>query len=134
MIDDVNDAEINDAGIVAEVRAAFERYNAALDAGDVGALNEFFWNSPSTVRLGPTENLFGFDEISAFRAARWKRTDGARTFERVVITSFGRDFATTNALIRGSGGKVSRQSQTWARLAQGWRIVAAHVSQIPDRP
>ena len=127
MIEDVNDSEI-----VAEVRSAFEGYNAALDAGDVDALNEFFWNSSSTVRLGPTENLFGFDEISSFRSSRWKKTGGTREFERVVITSFGRDFATTNALIRGSRGKVSRQSQSWARLAEGWRIVAAHVSQIPE--
>ena len=127
MIKDINDSEI-----ASEVRSAFERYNAALDAGDVDALNEFFWNSSSTVRFGPTENLFGFDEISSFRSAHWKITDGTRAIERVVITTFGRDFATTNALIHGGGGKVSRQSQTWARVAKGWRIVAAHVSQIPE--
>ncbi len=127
MIEDVNNSKI-----VAEVRSAFERYNAALDAGDVDALNEFFWNSSSTVRFGPTENLFGFDEISSFRSERWKRPGGARAFERVVITTFGRDFATTSALISGQGGKINRQSQSWARVAEGWRIVAAHVSQIPE--
>jgi ketosteroid isomerase-like protein len=121
----------SDPAVVAEVRAAFEAYNAALGAGDVDALNGHFWNSPSTVRFGPTENLFGFEEISAFRSGRWQKTEGARVVERVVVTAFGRDLATTNALIRGSDASVSRQSQTWARLRDGWRIVAAHVSRSP---
>lgn len=123
--------DINDPGIVSEVRSAFEGYNAALDAGDVAALNGYFWDTPSTVRFGPTENLFGFAEISSFRSGRWQPADGQRTIERVAITALGRDLATTNALICGSNGKVSRQSQTWARLPEGWRIVAAHVSQSP---
>jgi ketosteroid isomerase-like protein len=120
---------IDDAGVIAEVRACFEAYNRALDAGDVDALNGFFWASPSTVRFGPTENLFGYAEISAFRSGTWK-PEGTRALERLAITALGSDVAVTNALFRGRSGALSRQSQTWARLQDGWRIVAAHVSPL----
>lgn len=116
---------------VAAVRDCFERYNAALDQGDVEALNGFFWDSPSTIRFGPTETLFGYEAIAAFRSRTWKGTAGGRIIETVVVTAFGPDMATTNALIRSAGGAVSRQSQTWVNLPEGWRIVAAHVSASP---
>jgi ketosteroid isomerase-like protein len=125
------DDAAEDAATAAAVRDAFERYNAALDAGDVAALNGFFRDSPQTVRFGPGENLFGFAEIAAFRSGRWQPGAGARVFERVVVSPFGRDFATTNALIRGADGTLSRQSQTWVRGPAGWQIVAAHVSRSP---
>lgn len=116
---------------VAAVRECFERYNAALDQGDVEALNGFFWDSPSTIRFGPTETLFGYEAIAAFRSRTWKGTAGGRVIETVVVTAFGPDMATTNALIRSADGAVSRQSQTWVNLPEGWRIVAAHVSASP---
>jgi ketosteroid isomerase-like protein len=116
---------------VAAVRDCFERYNAALERGDVEALNGFFWDSPSTIRFGPTETLFGYEAIAAFRSRTWKGTAGGRIIETVVVTAFGPDMATTNALIRSADGAVSRQSQTWVNLPEGWRIVAAHVSASP---
>ena len=116
---------------VAAVRECFERYNAALDQGDVEALNGFFWDSPSTIRFGPTETLFGYEAIAAFRSRTWKGAAGGRVIETVVVTAFGPDMATTNALIRSADGAVSRQSQTWVNLPEGWRIVAAHVSASP---
>jgi len=124
--------QTNDPDTVAEVLQSFTRYNHALDQGDAEALNGFFWNSPSTVRFGPTETLFGFDDIAAFRSKRWRSAGAGRTTKRVAITAFGPDLATTNALFQSADGKVSRQSQTWARLPEGWRIVAAHVSPSPD--
>ena len=122
---------INDSDVIAEVRDCFERYNAALEGGDAEALNGFFWQSPATVRFGPSETLFGYDEISNFRSRIWKGTSGGRIAQNAVITTFGRDVATTNAVFRAGNGATSRQSQTWVRLAEGWRIVAAHVSAAP---
>jgi hypothetical protein len=123
--------DINKADIIAEVRKSFEDYNSALDSGDVEALNGFFWNSASTIRFGPTENLFGYAEISTYRSGKWKSSGGSRVFENVAVTALGSDVATTNALIRSPDGRLSRQSQTWARLPEGWRIVSAHVSPFP---
>ena len=121
---------ISDPSVVAEVRDCFERYNAALDSGDAETLNGFFWKSPLTIRFGPTETLVGNDAIAAFRSTKWKAA-GGRVIETVVVTAYGADMATTNALIRAPNGPVSRQSQTWARMPEGWRIVAAHVSAAP---
>jgi len=123
--------QTNDADVVEEVRAQFTAYNAALDAGDAEALNGFFWNSASTVRFGPTETLFGIDSIAAFRLGQWKAPTLARELLRVAVTALGSDVATTNALFRSANGKVSRQSQTWARFPAGWKITAAHVSTAP---
>jgi len=122
---------LNAQDTVAAVRDCFERYNAALDTGDTEALNGFFWNSPSTIRFGPTETLIGYEAIAAFRSRKWKGAPGGRVIDNVVITAFGPDMATTNALIRAGDGAVSRQSQTWVNLPEGWRIVAAHVSAGP---
>ena len=117
--------------IVAEVTASFERYNQAIELGDNAALNEFFWNSALTVRFGPREHLFGYDEISSFRTGVWK-PGAPRLVDRLAVTTFGRDFGTTNALFRDVSGKSTRQSQVWVRTADGWRIAAAHVSPYPD--
>lgn len=122
---------INDIDVIAEVRDCFERYNAALENGDSEALNSFFWQSPATVRFGPSETLFGYEEIANFRSKIWKGTSGGRVAEKAVITTFGKDVATTNAIFRAANGATTRQSQTWARLPEGWRIVAAHVSAAP---
>ena len=123
--------EINTPEIVAEVKDCFERYNAAVEAGDAEALNGFFWRSDNTVRLGHGEHLFGYKEIAAFRSGSWKR-GASRRLERLAITTLGRDFATTSALFRNASGDgpISRQSQTWARFPDGWRIIAAHVSSL----
>jgi len=120
--------EINRPEIVAEVRAAFDRYEAALVNNDIDVLNELFWRSERTVRYGPNENLHGFDEIAAFRAAR-SPAGLARSLINVVVTTFGSDFATANAeFVRME--RRGRQSQTWVRMDDGWRVVAAHVSLL----
>jgi ketosteroid isomerase-like protein len=117
--------------IKAEVEAAFASYEKALMANDVDALQALFWDSSHTIRYGMAENLYGYDEIGAFRAAR-SPVGLQRTTSRTVITTFGRDFATASTLFHRATapGKVGRQMQTWARTPAGWRVVAAHVSMI----
>lgn len=120
--------QINLPEVVEEVRAAFLAYETALVGNDVAALDGFFWADDRVLRYGLGENLYGPKEIAAFRAGRPK-IDLSRELTRVVITTFGRDFATANCEYRRSqSGKMGRQSQSWARLPEGWRIVAAHVS------
>jgi AtzH-like len=123
--------EINLPDVVAEVEAAFARYEAALMANDAAALQAMFWQSPLTIRYGIGENLYGWEEIGAFRAAR-SSVGLARTLSRTVITTYGRDFATASTLFHRetAPGKTGRQMQTWARMKEGWRVVAAHVSVI----
>jgi ketosteroid isomerase-like protein len=119
--------------VVAEVRAAFERYEQALVANDIAALDAMFHDDPRTIRYGGAENLYGYEAIEAFRAAR-SPVGLARALSKTVITTYGRDFAVASTLFRRAStpGKVGRQMQTWVRLAQGWRVVAAHVSLIDD--
>jgi hypothetical protein len=119
--------------VVAEVRAAFEAYERALVSNDVGALNAMFRNDPRTIRFGATENLFGYGEIKAFRAAR--SPEGlARTLSHAVITAYGRDVPVASTLFHRTTmpGKIGRQMQTWVRFPDGWRVVAAHVSVIAE--
>jgi hypothetical protein len=114
--------------VLAEVTAAFERYERALVTNDVAVLDELFWDSPVTLRYGVAENLYGIDEIRAFRVGR-PAVNLARTVLRTRITTYGRDFATANIEFRREGQpRTGRQSQTWVRFPQGWRVVAAHVS------
>ncbi len=121
---------INAAGVVEEVTGRFRAYNATLDSGDAAALNDFFWDSASTVRFGPSETLFGIESIAQFRLKQWKASGAARELVQVMVTAFGSDMATTNAVFRNMNGKLARQSQTWGRFAEGWKIVAAHVSML----
>ena len=124
--------EINIAEVLAEVEQAFARYERALVADDVAELDALFWRSPQTLRYGVTENLYGYDEIAAFRAGR-SPANLARDLLKTVITTYGRDFATANAEFRRPTG-TGRQSQTWVRTDEGWRVVAAHVSLLPAPP
>jgi len=125
--------DIDRPEVVAEVRAAFERYENALVANDVAALDAMFHDDPRTIRYGGGENLYGYREIEAFRATR-SPVGLARTLSRTVITTYGRDHAVASTLFRRASnpGKIGRQMQTWVRLAEGWRVVAAHVSLIDD--
>jgi len=123
--------DINRPDILAEVQAVFARYEDALVNNRVDVLDELFWNSPLTIRYGAAENLIGIEQIRAFRNAR-PATGLARTLANTVITTYGTDFATAmTEFQRGDPGKVGRQSQTWVRTPEGWRVVAAHVSVIP---
>ena len=122
--------EINAPDVVAEVTEAFMRYEQALKVNDVDMINLLFWNSPHTLRYGVTENLYGYRAIQAFRAAR-PAQGLARDVLKTVITTYGRDFATANIEFQRVGGtKTGRQSQTWMRTHEGWRVVAAHVSLL----
>lgn len=122
--------DINLPHVKAEVTEAFARYEDALVNNRVDVLDELFWNSPHTLRYGATENLYGYDAIQAFRAGR-PSTGLMRELLRTEITTYGTDFATANCEFRREGSaKTGRQSQTWMRTAQGWRVVAAHVSLL----
>lgn len=122
---------IDDATVVEEVRAAFDAYEAALMANDVAALDAAFWPDPRTMRFGPAEALYGHEAIRAFRRDR-DTGDVRRVLERVTITAFGLDCAVAFAEYRRVGsGRRGKQSQTWIRFPEGWRIVAAHVSLAP---
>jgi hypothetical protein len=124
---------INDPATVAELRALYPLYEQALVSNDVEMLISMFWASPYVARFGPTESLYGISEIEAFRKGR-SPANLARTVQRLDIVTFGKDFASiTLAFERQVDGKIirGRQSQTWARLAEGWRIVFAHVSLLP---
>ena len=121
--------------VVAEVRAAFERYEQAVVTNDVDTLDTLFRRDDRTIRYGIQENLYGHEEIAAFRAGR-SPIGVERTRSRTVITAYGRDCAVASTLFHRAamgGKKVGRQMQTWVRFPDGWRVVAAHVSII-DTP
>ena len=120
--------EINLPDVVEEVTQVFARYEHALVHNEVEELDRLFWHSPHTMRYGAGENLYGYDEIQAFRASR-PSAGLARTVTRTQITTFGRDVATTHIeFSRAGSDRVGRQTQTWLRLPEGWRVVSAHVS------
>jgi hypothetical protein len=124
---------INDPEVVAKLGALYPRYEEALVRNDVETLVDLFWAGPHVMRFGVTENLYGPDELAAFRKAR-PGTNLARTITRLDIVSFGRDFASiTLEFERASASGIvrGRQSQVWVRLPEGWRIVQAHVSLLP---
>ena len=124
--------EIDIPEVVAEVRAVFARYEDALVNNRIEVLDELFWDSPRTIRYGIAENLLGIEAIRAYRAAR-APTSLARRLERTVITTYGRDMATAMTEFHREGfARIGRQSQTWVRFPQGWRVVAAHVSFIAE--
>ncbi len=125
--------EIDLPEVVAEVMAAFERYEKALVSNDVAVLDSIFRNDPRVIRYGVGENLYGYQEIAAFRAAR-SPAGLARTLSKTVITTYGRDVAVASTLFHRASmrGKVGRQMQIWVRSPEGWRVVAAHVSVIEE--
>jgi len=119
---------VNLPDVLREVTAAFERYEQALNANDVEALDELFWRSEHTLRYGATEELYGYAEIARFRAARNAAGVG-RELTRVSITTYGTDCASAACEFRRlATGQRGRQTQTWLRTPDGWRVVAAHVS------
>ena len=125
--------ELNRPEIVADVEAAFVDYERALVANDLAVLDMYFLDRPETVRFGIGENLFGSEEIAAYRR-RGPLAGPDRRLMCTVITTFGDQFATVSTLFRREGitGKVGRQMQSWVRMPEGWRIAAAHVSIIDE--
>jgi hypothetical protein len=123
---------INEPDILAEVQAAFAQYEAALMSNDLDGLDQLFWASERTVRFGPGQNLYGITAIAAFRAARAGGSP-QRTLSNTVITTFDRDFATANTEFQRAGdARSGRQSQSWARTDEGWRVVSAHISFLAE--
>ena len=126
--------DINLPEVHAEVCAAFARYEDALVNNRVDVLDALFWDSPHTVRYGAGENLVGIDAIRAFRLGR-PSVGLARALQRTLITTYGRDSATAmTEFTRAGTPAIGRQSQTWMRLPEGWRVVAAHVSLLAEVP
>lgn len=126
--------EIDRPDVLSQVREAFACYETALTSNDVATLDELFHKHPGTIRYGATENLYGYEAIASFRAGR-SPANLKRDLAQTAITSYGRDMAVASTLFTRSSapGKTGRQMQTWVRFAEGWRIVAAHVSVI-DTP
>jgi ketosteroid isomerase-like protein len=125
--------KINDPAVVAEVTAAFQRYEKALNSNDVATLDELFWKSPHTLRYGVGEQLYGHDQIAAFRSGRNPAFVAQRELLKVWIVTYGSDFGTANCEFRREGAtRTGRQSHTWMRTEEGWRIVAAHVSLVGE--
>ena len=124
---------IDNPEVVAEVAAAFERYESALVTNDVATLGALFRRDARTLRYGIAENLYGYDAIQAFRSTR-SPSGLERTRAQTIITTYGLDFAVASTLFHRTTmvGKIGRQMQTWVRFPDGWFIVAAHVSIIPE--
>ena len=126
--------EVNIPEVLAEVSAAFAAYERALVGNDIEGLNALFWDSPLALRYGAGEMLYSHAEIAEFRRRRGP-VDLRRALRNTRITTFGRDFATANTeFIPFGAERIGRQSQTWMRTPQGWRVVAAHVSLLPAPP
>jgi len=126
--------EIDLPEVMAEMSAAFDQYEKALVTNDVRTLDELFRDDARTVRYGVTENLYGYEEIKSFRAARSPVALG-RKLSRTVITTFGRNFGVASTLYErpSAPGKIGRQTQTWVKFPEGWRVVVGHVS-LMDKP
>jgi len=124
----MNPEQLDLPAVQAEVTAAFQRYEQALISNDIAVLDELFWHDPRTVRLGAAENLYGIDEIRAFRAAR-PAAGLYRELRNTVITTYGEDFAVCSTEFTREGSqRIGRQQQSWVKLDGRWRIVAAQVS------
>jgi hypothetical protein len=125
--------QVDLSDVLTEVTAQFARYEKALVGNDVAVLGELFRVDPRTLRYGIGENLYGYDAIKAFRAAR-SPIGLMRKTAKTVITTYGRDTAVASTLFYRDSlpGKVGRQMQTWVRFPEGWKIVAAHVSIIDE--
>ncbi len=122
---------VNIPEVLEEIKISFYKYEKALNENDLAVLNELFWNSPYTLRYGISEQLYGYEAIKGFRSGR-PAVDLRRELLKVVITTYGRDFATASCEYRRlETGRHGRQMQTWMRTDDGWRVVAAHVSLLP---
>lgn len=124
---------VNDSATVAELEALYPRYEEALVSNDVETLTAMFWHSPEVLRFGVTENLYGFEELEAFRRSR-PSVGLARTVTRFQVVAFGTNYGSINLefeRVTPDGRTIrGRQSQVWVRLEVGWKIVAAHVSLL----
>ncbi|MFM7345770.1 MAG: oxalurate catabolism protein HpxZ [Tagaea sp.] len=125
---------INDPQTVAEIEAALARYEKALVERDLATLDDCFWHDPSVVRFGTHENLYGIEEIRAFRKSVKPGGHAKASVRRTAIATFGADFACVSLEFDARRGGIGRQQQSWVRLPEGWKVVAAHVSYLPEEP
>jgi hypothetical protein len=117
--------------VLAEVRAAFGRYERALVDGDLAVLTELFWDDPRCVRYGVADRQQGGAAIAAWRREHPCVPPGRELRETVVVTVDDRTAVVSTLFGYPDVPVEGRQTQVWARLAEGWRIVAAHVSEVP---
>lgn len=123
---------VDDPDVLADFTSAFERYELALMANDVTALDNLFRNSASTVRYGVGENLYGYDEIARFRAERPGGSPQRRIIRR-SLSCYGAQFATAHVEFQRDGStQIGRQTQAWIKSEDGWQVVSAHVSMMVD--
>jgi ketosteroid isomerase-like protein len=119
--------EINRKDVLAEVGAAFEAYEQALVENDVDRILSFF--AADAVRFGIADQQAGLAEQAEWRRAQPPLPPGRR-LKDTTIQGYGHSVAVVTTLFGYPGGdKLGRQSQTWVRLPEGWRIVTAHVSE-----
>jgi len=118
---------IDDPVLLGEVTAAFQAYERALMTDDIPAMDALFHDAPTTNRYGVGEVLYGIAEIREFRKGRGGSPQ--RRLGRVAITVYGDSFATVDAeFFREGSDRRGRQTQSWVRFADGWKVVSAHVS------
>ncbi|MEO6861721.1 MAG: oxalurate catabolism protein HpxZ [Microcoleus sp.] len=125
--------EINEAAMVAQLTQLYLKYEKALCTNDIETLDNLFWDAPQVVRFGVTENLYGGDEVRAFRQGR-EVVNLDRQMYNLKVVTFGADTAAvTLEFRRVTDGVVplGRQSQMWRKFPEGWKIVSAHVSLLP---
>jgi ketosteroid isomerase-like protein len=123
--------EFDGGRVVAEIRDAFDRYEAALMANDVAALVGLFWDDPRVVRLTAEGGSYGIEAIAAFRRGR-DASDMVRELLRVDIVALAPDLGVATAEYRRlASGRRGAQSQVWLLTDAGWRIASAHVSLAP---
>lgn len=126
--------DVNRPEVVAELTEMYDRYERALMADDRTVLDRLFWNSPTTIRYAVGSNQNGYAEVKADRDAT-SRSGGAvkRDIRRMTVTTYGASYGTVNVeYFRPSSGRHGRQSQVWVKFAEGWRVVSAHVSLLPE--
>jgi len=120
---------INEPSVLFALQQVCEQYERALVEHDFVTLDALFWHDERVVRFGLYESLYGFDSIASFRRAR-SVAGIARERKRVVVTCFEDRFGTYSAEDLRENGRVGRVMQTWMRMDDGWKVVAAHVSVI----
>ncbi|CAJ1410840.1 unnamed protein product [Effrenium voratum] len=122
----VRQISVNDPEVHGELMREFDRYERALCSNNVEELDGLFYNSPDTVRYGTNENLHGYEAIQKFRSDR--APPGQRTILHSSVTTYGKDFGVAHVMFQREGTRIGRQSQTWMRTPDGWKVISAHVS------
>lgn len=125
--------ETNNPALVAELTALYGEYEQALCTNDIPTMDRLFWDSPEVIRFGATENLYGIEEIREFRQGR-STVNLEREILKLKVVTFGEDTASVTLEFKriiNNVPRFGRQSQTWRKFPEGWKIVFAHVSFLP---